>query len=180
MARINKRNAIIAGAAAVLAGLGITGAAAAQNTPSDPTGPSTGQASDRSAQDPSYTGSVTAPADGKPDGTGSAADETAESQALQGLATISPDQASAAALTAVPGTANKVELGNENGFVVYSVEVAGTGGTVTDVKVDAGNGQVLAQDSGEDSQSEQTGDQNEAPGIEQPDGSEQPEPAPAG
>jgi uncharacterized membrane protein YkoI len=115
-----------------------------------------------------------APPDGKADGTGTAADETAENQALQKLATLSPDQARDAALAAVPGTANKVELGNENGFVIYSVEVAGAGGTATDVKADADNGQVLAQDSGQDSASEGG---NEAPGTEQPGGSE---PAPAG
>jgi uncharacterized membrane protein YkoI len=180
MARHTKRNAIVAGAAAVLAGLGITAAAAAQNGPSAPAGPSAGQSEQRGQEDPSYTGSITAPDEGKDDDTRTGADEAAEAQALQGLATVSADQARDAALAAVPGTANKVELDNENGSVVYSVEVTGADGTVTDVKVDAGNGQVLAQDSGEDPESEQGGEGNEAPGTEQPDGTEQPEPAPAG
>jgi uncharacterized membrane protein YkoI len=180
MTRHTKRNAIIAGAAAVLAGLGVTGATAAQNGATDPAGPSAGQSDQRDDQDPAYTGSITVPDDGKDDGTGTGADEAAQAQVLQGLATISADQARDAALAAVPGTADKVSLDNENGSVVYSVEVAGADSMVTDVKVDAGNGQVLAQDTGDDSASEGTGGENEASGTEQPDGAELPEPAPAG
>jgi hypothetical protein len=171
MARQTRRRAVIAGAAAVLAGLGITGVAAAQNGPGDPAGPSADRSDEGGHEDPSYTGSIPAPDDGADDGTESEADEAAEAQALQALATISADRARDAALTAVPGTAATVGLDNENGSVVYSVEVTGADGTVTDVKVDAGNGKVLAQDSGEDSEAD------EASGAEQPDDAA---PAPAG
>ena len=75
--------------------------------------------------------------------------EATESSSLQLLAKINADNAKAAALKAVPGTAKEVSLDNENENVVYSVEVQTAKGTV-DVKVDAGNGQVLSQDSEED------------------------------
>lgn len=166
MAIHTKRNAIIAGVAAVVAGLGITGAAAAQNGPSDPAG----QAEEQ--QDPSFTGSVPAPQDGKDDESESKDGESAEAKALEGLATISADDATAEALAEVPGTAGNVELGDENGFVVYSVEVTGADGTVTDVKVDAGNGKVLAQETGEESEAGEGSEADEAPGAEQPEGSE--------
>jgi len=105
-------------------------------------------------QSPSYTSSITAPnVNPADDGTETADDETAEAQALAGLVTITSDQAMAAALAAVPGTVVQVELDNENGSVVYSVEVDTGNGTV-DVKVDAGNGTVLHQDADNDSQSE--------------------------
>lgn len=173
-----KGNTVVTAIAAALAGLGITGAAAPQNDKGPPDAPS----SDQQQEEPAYTGSVPAPPDG-PDGQSESKDnEAAEAQALEGPATVSPDEARDAALAAVPGTAGKVELDNENGFVVYSVEVTGADGTVADVKVDAGNGQVLAQDpgeqseSGDESESGEPGEANEAPGAEEPEGSE---PAPA-
>jgi uncharacterized membrane protein YkoI len=73
--------------------------------------------------------------------------EADESAALAGLATITPEQAKAAALQANPGaTVVKVELDNENGALVYSVELSDG----ADVKVDAGNATVLYTDSGGD------------------------------
>jgi uncharacterized membrane protein YkoI len=68
--------------------------------------------------------------------------ETDESAALASLATITPEQAIAAARAEVPGDSQKVELDNENGSLVYSVEIGGK-----DVKVDAGTGAVLHVDS---------------------------------
>ncbi|GAA3164157.1 hypothetical protein GCM10010531_15420 [Blastococcus jejuensis] len=175
-----KRNALIAGAAAVLAGLGIAGAAAAQAGPSDPTGPA-GQSDEQDREDPTYTGSITAPDGGSDNGTETESDESAEAQALQDLATVTPDQARAAALAAVPGNAGTVELDNENGFVVYSVEITGADGTVTDVKVDAGTAQVLSQEAegeeGGESESADGPEDSEAPGSEQ---AEEAEPAPVG
>lgn len=110
--------------------------------------PTTTESAGDSHQDesPAYTGSVTAP---EQDG-GSEADEA---KSLEALATISPDQASAAAASAVPGTVDKVELDNENGSVAYSVEIQTANGTV-DVKIDAGNGDVLAQEAEEDDEGE--------------------------
>jgi uncharacterized membrane protein YkoI len=68
--------------------------------------------------------------------------EGAESERLQSLARITPEQAQAAALAQVPGTVKKVELENEDGNVVYGVEIKTAKGE-SDVKVDAGDGRVL-------------------------------------
>lgn len=51
------------------------------------------------------------------------------------------------------GTVNKVELDNENGNVIYSVEITNSKETF-DVKVDAGNGKVLKVESGAEDGSE--------------------------
>ena len=76
--------------------------------------------------------------------------EGAESERLKSLARITPEQASAAALAQVPGTVKKVELENEDGNVVYGVEIKTANGE-SDVKVDAGDGRVLhVEKDGED------------------------------
>jgi uncharacterized membrane protein YkoI len=48
----------------------------------------------------------------------------------------------------------EAELGDENGFVVWEVEVQASDGTFQEVKVDAGNGQILAQEAEDDGGSE--------------------------
>jgi uncharacterized membrane protein YkoI len=68
--------------------------------------------------------------------------EGAESERLKGLARITPEQAQAAAVAQVPGTVKKVELENEDGNLVYGVEIKTANGE-SDVKVDAGDGRVL-------------------------------------
>lgn len=68
--------------------------------------------------------------------------EGGESERLKSLARITPEQAQSAALAQVNGTAKKVELENEDGNVVYGVEVKTANGE-SDVKVDAGDGRVL-------------------------------------
>lgn len=75
-------------------------------------------------------------------GAESAADRQEAAQ-LQGLARVSADQARTAALARAPGQVTQVSLDNENGNLVYSVEVRDARGKVQDVKVDAGNAQVL-------------------------------------
>ena len=99
-------------------------------------------APDEGVQDPSYTGSV-AVDQSQTEGMS----EADESAALQGKATISITDAEAAALAANPGaTVVKTELDNENGVLVYSVELSNG----SDVKVDAGNGSILFTDNGGD------------------------------
>ncbi len=73
------------------------------------------------------------------------AQEQAESAKLASLARITKEQARAAAVAQVPGTVTAVELENEDGNLVYSVEVKTSAGD-QDVKVDAGNGKVLHVD----------------------------------
>jgi uncharacterized membrane protein YkoI len=76
--------------------------------------------------------------------------EGAESERLKSLARITPEQARDAALAQVPGTVKKVELENEDGNVVYDVEIKTAKGE-SDVKVDAGDGRVLhVEQDGED------------------------------
>lgn len=70
-------------------------------------------------------------------------DEAAEASALQGQATITADEAQAAVEAANPGAKTlAVELDNENGTVVYEVELD----SGTDVKVDAATGAILSRD----------------------------------
>ena len=125
--------------------------------------PTPGDSNDSHEQESSIVGSIAAPAEANEaaEDTETAADETAreaaETKALEALATITPDQATTAALKAVPGTVGTVQLEEEDGFVVYKVEVTAADGTVTEVIVDAGNGTVLAQEV------EGADDANEAP-----------------
>lgn len=140
------RRKLVAGAAvaAVLTVGAASAAIAVQQQPQDTTGTQTTS----QEQHPAINGSVPAPAGTETnDATEGSGNDAAEAQQLKGLAKIDQATAEKAALQAVPGTVVKTELDNENGFVVYSVEVKSADGTVTDVKVDAGNGQVLAQES---------------------------------
>ena len=149
---------IAVGATALGATVGLAGIVGftSADAPKQPVSPQTDGKSGDQTQDPGYASSVAAPEQ-------NSQSEADQSAALQSLAKISPDQARDAALAAVPGTADKIELDNENGNVVYSVQITGSNGAKTDVKVDAGNGSVLHQDSA----------QNEAnQGAETPNGQE--------
>ena len=75
------------------------------------------------------------------------------------LAEISLTDALQAALKELPGRAVEADLNVEDGYVVYGVEVVGANGTITDVKIDAGNGRVLAHDTSEVEQNDNEGDQ---------------------
>jgi uncharacterized membrane protein YkoI len=80
-------------------------------------------------------------------------EERREAIRLAHLAKIALAQATAAALAQVPGTVLEVALDNEDGNLVYSVEILTSAQEIKDVKVDAGTGQVLhvdADDAGED------------------------------
>lgn len=125
------------------------------------------EGNEQESGEPTYTGSVTVPADNEADGQETEDSEAAEAAALESLATLTPAEAEQAAVAAVPGTVAQTELDNENGFVVYSVEITGTDGSVTEVKVDAGNGAVLAQETGEDDDPSEAADQPEGPGDAQ-------------
>ena len=66
---------------------------------------------------------------------------------LQKLANIDKAAAEQAALKAVPGTVHEAELEtSDNGYVVYDIELAGKDGNKHELKVDAGNGEILHQD----------------------------------
>lgn len=101
-------------------------------------------------QDPDYTGTATIAVDEAtlPE------DEAAEADALAALATVSQADAEAAALAAVSGEIVQAELDDENGFVIWSIEVRDGAGTVHDVAIDAGNAQVLGTQADEDGASD--------------------------
>jgi len=123
------------------------------------TTPPAEEAGDATPEKPS---SVTVPAS-------QAASESAdEGPALQGLAKITADQAKAAAIAAVPGTATKVELENKDGSVVYAVEVTGADGKVTDFRIDAGNGAVLSRETESESPEGSSTEPNEPPKPNEP------------
>ena len=125
------------GAVAIGLALGTMGLATAATTQTTPAVDNSAVEAD--VQDPSYDGSIAAPAE---DDTLTDAEETAQ---LEALATVTADEAAAAASAAVPGEVVEVELDDENGSVVYSVEIVDSSGAEIDVKVDAGTGEVLDQ-----------------------------------
>lgn len=131
--------ALTALAGAYLLGSATLGNVFAQSPSPQPPAPAATQAGGgQQEQQPGPAGSIQVPQN---QGGQSEADEGA---ALQSLAKITPDQAKAAALAQYPGaTVTKVELGNENGSLVYSVQLTDTAGKSWDVKVDAGTGKVL-------------------------------------
>jgi hypothetical protein len=89
-------------------------------------------------QTPAYQSSIKVPDENE--------NEQAEAAKLASLARIDATQANAAALAAVPGTVRETKLDNENGNLVYSVEIKLPGNEIRDVKVDAGDGKVLHVD----------------------------------
>ncbi|MDI3481045.1 MAG: hypothetical protein PWQ97_700 [Tepidanaerobacteraceae bacterium] len=106
-------------------------------------------------QNPSYKGSIYL---GQQDQTKSAAQDSKEIKdpkaeqnedaALASKAKITKDEAIKAALAAHPGYAVKgASIGNENGYLVYEVNIADKSGKTLEIKVDAGNGKILATDS---------------------------------
>jgi len=58
------------------------------------------------------------------------------------LSKVTLDQAIASALKAQPGKIIKAELENEDGYLVWGVEIA-SNNQINEVKVDAGNAKVL-------------------------------------
>lgn len=80
--------------------------------------------------------------------------KNADEASLPEMAKISLNEAVKAALQAVPGKALRAELENEDGYLVYGVEVASADRQVTDVKVDAGNGKILKTERDQGNQEE--------------------------
>ena len=58
---------------------------------------------------------------------------------------VTMDQAVAIATQAVPGSASKAEFENEDGKLIWEVEVVGANQQVYDFKIDATSGKVLKQ-----------------------------------
>jgi uncharacterized membrane protein YkoI len=117
-----------------------------QNVEDQTQGPDT-DAVEQQCGDQNEANDVENNSDGESNQSGEAKDaatnESDEAAALQSQAKISAEQAQQVALDANPGaTAVKTELDNENGQVVYSVELS----TGVEVKVDAVSGAILTSD----------------------------------
>jgi len=65
---------------------------------------------------------------------------------LAQMAKIPMNSAIDSALKLVPGKVLRAELENENGYLVYGVEIVKADQQIVDVKVDAGNGRILRTD----------------------------------
>ncbi|MDZ4825402.1 MAG: PepSY domain-containing protein [Actinomycetota bacterium] len=131
------RRLVYTGATALGLVAGTAGLAAATTQSSEPSATTAPSDEETGDSNPNYTSSITAP-DNENEGN------------LAALATITADEAAGAATTATGGTAGETELENENGNVVYGVEITLPDGTKLDVKVDAGNAAVLAQETDDD------------------------------
>jgi hypothetical protein len=108
--------------------MGVGGSQMALAAP-QPAAAARGSVNNAEAQAPTYTGSIKVP--------------EPEPADLSTLAQIRADQAMAAAQAAFPGAVvKKVELDNDNGCLVYSVDLSNN----MEVKVDAGNGAILHQE----------------------------------
>ena len=70
-------------------------------------------------------------------------------------AKLSMEEAIAKAKTQFPGQVLEAELEREHGQAVYEIEIAGTTGAVTEVKVDEQSGEVLSSEIEDDDDHEQ-------------------------
>lgn len=87
--------------------------------------------------------------------------ENTESQAdFAKLARISQQEAEAAALAVQPGQIVQAKLDDEEGFLVWQIDVKHGKGT-TEIAVDAGNSKVLAAEAEEDDGNERDGDEEQ-------------------
>jgi hypothetical protein len=72
--------------------------------------------------------------------------DLAEDRELEGLAKVERVEAEEAALKEIPGEATWTEIEDENGYVVWVVDVTDIEGDRHEVMVDAGNAEVLASE----------------------------------
>lgn len=80
--------------------------------------------------------------------TGSISTKGVNHEQFAAMAKISKEEASRIATQSSPGKISEVSLEDENGFLVYSIEVASNSGE-REFVIDAGNGKVLRADSGD-------------------------------
>lgn len=159
----NTRTVLLALATSAAVAVPLAGYAFAQTTPAARTTVAQAQTGTQNEgaegseqnETPAYRGSIQLPAEQS----GTEVPDAQEEAQLRSLAKITPQQASQAAQAAVPGTVTSVKLEDEDGSLVYAVVIG-----QTEVKVDAGNGQVLHQEAAD------TGNEN---GGNEQEGSEQ-------
>ena len=104
------------------------------------------EAADNNKQEPTYTSSIRVPENKQE------VDDGTEAKQPASLAKVSSDQAKSVAEKSAGGSASSVKLEEENGNVVYAVTVG-----TKEVKVDAGNGNILHTETAEAGDSGETG-----------------------
>lgn len=145
------RTAAVTAAAVVGVAAGGYSISAATTGQTDPA-PASTEADD--IQDPQLDGSVQVDeVDGE-----SEADETSR---LADQATVSEADAAAAATKAHPGDISASQLENENGSLVWEFTVTQADGSTLEVKVDAGNGSVLAADTVDETEADEAAESEE-------------------
>jgi len=78
---------------------------------------------------------------------------------LAAKARIEPGAAIATARQAMPGKVIRARLDDENGYLIWSVGIVTPNGDQHDLKIDAGNGKLLAADSMNSASAEREGDE---------------------
>lgn len=89
-----------------------------------------------------------------------------------GLASITLIQAVESGLSKVHGKALKAELEDENGFLVYGIEIVTPENSIIDMKIDAGSGEILSKavdtdDSGSELSNNEQDNENEGSNDEE-------------
>jgi hypothetical protein len=92
-----------------------------------------------------------------------AVNKQASESDLAKLATFGQTQAIDAATRHTPGKVTETELTVENKFLVWEVKLVANNGTVSELYIDAGNGEVLAMEQ-EDEDDESEGNESEDDG----------------
>ena len=99
------------------------------------------------------------------------AERAAEDKLLNAFP-VKPDQASKAALAAVPGTVEEVEVSEDTASPVFEVEIIDANGKEITVTVDPNSGAVTGQMT-EANEGPETNETNEAPATPQPSTTQQ-------
>jgi hypothetical protein len=77
-----------------------------------------------------------------------------DEKALIGRASVTSEEAARIAVTATKGKVLATKLDDENGYLVWEVEVLDPQGKEMELKIDAGNGRLLAATTGEENEHE--------------------------
>lgn len=135
-----KKSVIVSAAAGMGMVIGFAGNSSAQTT-TTPTNPAAATPAATPEQKSTEAADATETA-----GTESAGDAS-ETAALIDKAKVSEADARAAALKASPGTVKISELQDEDGKIVWGVEITTASGSVADIKVDGTTGVVVSTQS---------------------------------
>lgn len=95
---------------------------------------------------------------------GSIAVNDDDERAMVAQAKIASGDAARIAQTALPGQVVETQLGDENGFLVWEVEVIDDKGQEAQLKIDAGDGRLLAVEAGNQAEHEGEGDREDRNG----------------